>query len=36
MKRIANKNSWEYVNNQVEFKANNIFSEKSDNIYVVY
>jgi hypothetical protein len=36
MKRISNKNSSEYVYNQVEFKANNIFSEKCDNIYIVY
>ena len=36
MERISNKNSSEYVYNQVEFKANNVFSEKCDNIYIVY
>tara|TARA_R100000808_G_scaffold23024_1_gene50580 strand:+ start:1365 stop:1658 length:294 start_codon:yes stop_codon:yes gene_type:complete len=38
MKRTSNNKCNELVNNKIEFKANNIFSEhiKKDKLYIVY
>lgn len=35
-KKISNKNASIFTTDRVEFKANNIFSEKKNDVYVVY